>query len=409
MPGEMEMLNIRIERARGPATVLLVAGLAVVLPGCGLEVTNPGAIPDEELNNPDLLDVVVNGVSDEFNNVADAYAFTVARLTDEMAGTGSYFDTGRFRRGEFDDEDSSDPFYEQAQEAIWSAKEAWRRFENVLGDEAAGPLSAEVFTFEGLSHRFLGENFCEITYDVGPLEPRTAAFDRAIAAFETAVSHAGDDPAAADFKTASYAGLAQAYVGLGDWASAVAEAAKVPTDFEMVAHYHVQADQNVVFDETHDRAEIGVYGTLAAGLDPQDPRAPFTKCGEFVDPNDFEKGVNETGAGCTAHQGADGLTAHWRQEKYNEDGSDIPVAKGTEMRLIEAEAALRNGDLGTFTAKINEVRRFYGLDEIAQPSTAGALEYPNAMDDGWSILDAERWLTLWIEGRRLWDLYRWDH
>ena len=28
---------------------------------------------------------------------------------------------------------------------------------------------------------------------------------------------------------------------------------------------------------------------------------------------------------------------------------------------------------------------------------------------GWDILDRERHLTLWLEGRRLWDLHRWNH
>jgi hypothetical protein len=58
---------------------------------------------------------------------------------------------------------------------------------------------------------------------------------------------------------------------------------------------------------------------------------------------------------------------------------------------------------------INRVRDLYDLDPIDEPASAGALEYPNAYDDGWSILDGERHLTLWLEGRRLWDLHRWDH
>ena len=65
--------------------------------------------------------------------------------------------------------------------------------------------------------------------------------------------------------------------------------------------------------------------------------------------------------------------------------------------------------MATFTAKINELRAHYDLDPIEQPANAGALEYPNAMDDAWSILDRERYLTLWMEGRRLWDLGRWNH
>jgi starch-binding outer membrane protein, SusD/RagB family len=240
--------------------------------------------------------------------------------------------------------------------------------------------------------------------------PRTAAFDSAIVSLTTAIEHAGSIPVAADYRMAAVAGLAQAYVGLGQWDKAVAEAAKVPTSFVHSAIYNRTADNNVIYVETHQRAELGVYGTLASRFDPQEARAGFTKCGVYTDPNDPSKGVTKVAdAGCTSEKGADGLTAHWRQEKYPDYGSDIPVAKGTEMRLIEAEAALRNGDLGTFTAKINEVRAFYGIDPIEQPATAGALEYPNALDDGWSILGAERWLTLWLEGRRLWDLYRWDH
>ncbi len=391
------------------AFLAVIAGGLVFVSACDLQVSNPGAILDDDLNTEELMPILVNGVSFEFNDFVDDIAFDNARLTDEMAGTGSYFATGRLRRGVYDDEDSEGHF-EQIHESAWSAGEAWGRMQGVLGDQARGALSSRIFMLQGFAHRFMGENFCEVVYDIGGLQPRTAAFDSAIVAFTTAISHAGSNAEAADFKVASYAGLAQAYAGKGDWSKAAAEAARVPTSFLMSAIYARTADQNVIYNETHGRAEIGVYGTLAARLTTPDARAPFTKCGIFKDPTDPTKGVDKTGApGCTAHQGADGLTAHWRQEKYDDWGSDIAVAKGTEMRLIEAEAALRNNDLGTFTTKINEVRSFVGMDPITQPASAGAIEYPNALDDAWSILDAERWLTLWLEGRRLFDLHRWNH
>ncbi len=403
------MTRHRTNRARGVIVPLLAAGFTLFLAGCDLEVQNPGAILDQDLNTPELMPILAAGVSAEFSDIVDSYSFNVARLTDEMAGTGSYFDTGRFRRGVFDDEDSEGHF-EQTHESAWSAGIAWDRMQQVLKEKAKGPNSSRIFMIQGFAHRYFGENFCEITYDKGPVQPRTAAFDSAIIAFQTAISHAASDASSAAFKTASYAGMAQAYVGKGDWAKAVAEAQKVPTDFVLEAIYNRTANTNQVYNETHGRAEIGVYGTLAAQLTEQDPRAQYTKCGIFKDPSDPSKGVDKTGApGCGAHQGADGLTAHWRQEKHDDWGSDIAVAKGTEMRLIEAEAALRNNDLGTFTTKVNEVRAFYGADPITQPNSAGSLEYPNTMDDAWSILDAERWLTLWLEGRRLWDLHRWDH
>ena len=133
-----------------------------------------------------------------------------------------------------------------------------------------------------------------------------------------------------------------------------------------------------------------------------------------------------TGQGSGATQGAGGLTAHHRQDKYTERGSNVPTISGTEMRLIEAENAVRSNDAATFIAKINEVRAFHGAgalsaaDEAAANSGAGALNWDNCatwaatcdvnvIDDMWSILDRERFATLWIEGRRFWDLHRWDH
>jgi hypothetical protein len=61
------------------------------------------------------------------------------------------------------------------------------------------------------------------------------------------------------------------------------------------------------------------------------------------------------------------------------------------------------------TGFINDVRAFHGLDPIDVPATAGALEYPNAEDDAWSILDRESLFTLWLDGRRYANFRRWQH
>ena len=77
--------------------------------------------------------------------------------------------------------------------------------------------------------------------------------------------------------------------------------------------------------------------------------------------------------------------------------SGIPLAKGTEMRLIEAEARLRSGDVAGAIERINVVRAHHGLDPVNAGSTAEA----------WPLLMKERGLELWLEGRRLGDLRRW--
>ena len=68
------------------------------------------------------------------------------------------------------------------------------------------------------------------------------------------------------------------------------------------------------------------------------------------------------------------------------------------MRLIEAEVMLHNGNISSATEKINYVRELFNLS----PKEA------DSMDEAWSILRQERNITLWMEGRRLWDLRRFD-
>lgn len=74
---------------------------------------------------------------------------------------------------------------------------------------------------------------------------------------------------------------------------------------------------------------------------------------------------------------------------------DIVVASAREMLLILAEAALATNDLGTFTTRINALR---GLDGL----TPWAGQIP-ALD----MLKHERRANLFLQGRRLADLYRW--
>jgi hypothetical protein len=392
---------MRDKRTFRRGTGAFLTTLLLLTAGCGdvFDIENPGEILDSDLNDPDLIPVLVAGLSSDVSDFIDTQAFDVARLTDEMAGSGSYTDTGVFRRG-YAEQDQVGPIWEQAHEARWMAELHIARFEQLLttGEFQNSPYVARSYLLEGIAHRSLGENYCRVVYsepegaEYGDLQPREEAFNRAVTAFQNALSHASASP---EFAMGAHAGLASVYMSLGNWDQAVQEARLVDDDFEILTFYDYNDDSNVVYVETFQRPEMSAFQTYAGSFDPPDPRAPFTRC-------------NETGT-CANEIGADGETFHWRQEKYPDYGGDIPTLTGKESRLIEAEAALRTGDLAEFTAQLNRVRALYDLPPIDEPATAGELEYPNAYDDGWSILDAERQLTLWLEGRRLWDLHRWDH
>jgi hypothetical protein len=67
------------------------------------------------------------------------------------------------------------------------------------------------------------------------------------------------------------------------------------------------------------------------------------------------------------------------------------------MRLIEAEADLRDGNFGDAVITINAVR------QAANAPTVNA----NTLNEAWTLLKRERAIVLWLEARRLGDLRRW--
>jgi hypothetical protein len=375
-------------------TPLALAGV-VGLAGCDFDVNNPGAVLESDLNTLEAIDALVTGMSSDFSEEYDGFAFIVARVTDDMAGSGSYNESNFYRLGIINAEDV-DGEWEGIQRARWVAEDGIRRMrDDIEGYEFAGNAqTARAYLFAGLANRVIGESFCygvvsasaELGGGAEAAQPSSEAFQRALNMLAEAVTHAtgaGDD----DILDAAHGGRAQAYVGLGDWTNAVTEAGMVSTDFVYNAIYSDNSgrENNEIWVETFQRPEMSVYDTHASTFDPPDPRAPYTNCP-----------VTET----CSESGADGITPYWRQEKFDDRGSNIPVVKGTEMRLIEAEAALRSSDLATAITKMNEVRTFHSLADLTPA--------PATLDEGWIALDHERYLTLWLEGRRIHDLRRWD-
>lgn len=376
------MLTI-IARAR---RVALIAALAPAA-ACGefLEVTNPGPIEDEALNDPDAVPGLVVGMSGDLSLVLDDIIMLNSVAGDDLAHGGSYTQPGLFFRGIIEPEDVN---YEWAasHRARWVAEQGVERIKSVLGDNYdASVHAARANMFAGFANRNLGENMCDAVIDKGPREDHAVHFSRAEAYFTEAIriATAADND---EVLNASLAGRASVRAWQGNWAGAVADAAQVPTDFVFAAKYsdNSSRENNDLRGETHFRREYTVYSTPWANVF-DDPRVPWDTI--------FDK------SGAVA-KGQDGKTPFFRQEKFTEIGSDIPLAKGTEMRILEAEAALRAGGLAgipRMVTLLDEARAFYGMGGVAVPTT---------LEAAWDLLQFERAATLWLEGRRFWDLRR---
>lgn len=360
-----------------------VAAAALALGACDLSVENPGPIPDAELNTAGAMPALVNGMSADLSVAVDLMARYGSVLADELAHSGNYAAEGYFYRGVIPPENVNDVWGDM-QRARWVAEHGIDRLKEVLGSGfESSPLAIRANLYAGYANRLLGENVCDAVIDGGPKQPYTEHFTRAEAYFTEALrlAQAQGNTALAN---AALAGRAQVRADLGNWDGAAQDAALVPTSyhFDAIFSTNTERENNTLAYETQTRREYTVYNTQWAQNSNKDPRVPWDTV--------------KTSAG-KIQTGQDGKTPFFRQMKYKGLDAEIPLAKGTEMLLIRAEAALRKGDVPGAVELINQERTAYGL----APASAATLE------EAWPLLQKERGAVTWLEARRFGDLRRW--
>lgn len=376
----------RVARSSGLALALTVAA-------CDTDVTNPGPTPDEVLDRPAAHQAIANGAARQLFDALNEVAYTTSAVTRELFPAGSTSSFGisinqQSGRLTYDDEHVS---WTNLHEARAIAEQGIERFERVRAEEGIVGYrpAAEAALWAGYANRLLGENWCEAAIDGGPIISHTEVLQRAEAWFTRTIELATGSSELDEVRTAATAGRASVRVDLGDWAGAVADAAQVPTSFVFWALYHdlEQSQFNRTYfagaDEPY-RA-VTVWNTVYEDyyLETGDPRAPWEDTGQEGDAS-----VGLVG----------GTVPFYRQLKYAERGADIRLSSGYEMRLIEAESLLREGQWQEAMAIVNERRLDLGLD----PWT------PSNLEQAWTAFKRERGIELWLEGRRMADLRRWE-
>ncbi|HET7275811.1 MAG TPA: RagB/SusD family nutrient uptake outer membrane protein [Longimicrobiaceae bacterium] len=364
---------------------IALAFLLIPLGGCDnlFTVEAPGRIANDNLNEIAAFPALVAGMSADLTDAYDATAnYTLPVTSGELFHSGSYAITD-VAKGILLPEDMNGE-WGQMQQARWVAESGIERMQGILSDEQfnSSSLVARAYLYAGLANRLLGENVCSTTIDGGPEQPNTVHFERAIEQFTNAIE-IGQRAADPITVTAAYGGRASVRAWMGDWAGAVQDAQQVPVDFSFNILFNSGAGNgNDLYIETHDRYEFSVYNTIFEDH-PDDPRAPWDTV--FTGEGEVDTGAN-------------GLTPVYQQQKYLSEDADNPAVKGTGMLVLRAENALRNGDIGLAYSFMNDARAFYGMDPLVPAST---------IEEAWDDLHYERGATLWLEGRRLWDLRRW--
>lgn len=371
----------------------LIAGAALAVAASACDVTNPGQILDDDLNNPEAFPALVNGMASDFSQALAGHCCNAGPATDALfggffggtSGRGNIWFASRFGALPPDQPERSNDLVDIHQ-ARWVAEDGIARMQEVLGEGFnSSALAAEANLWAGFSNRLGGDTFCSAVFNGGGFQPRSAWYERAEPQFTRAIEiarNAGDQR----LEYAGYAGRASVRIQLGDWEGAVSDAGQVPTDFVFAADFGstAQGDRrtNSYWKEMSDRVNFTLAFTWFRDYyeETGDPRVPS------VD-------------GREGRLAGDGESPVVKQRKYPTGGSDIPVAKGTEMRLIEAEYHItQTGDWQMGMQIINDLRADAGV----------APWQADNQEEAFEALVKERAIVTWLEGRRGGDYYRWE-
>jgi hypothetical protein len=372
------------------ASCLTLLSLGALLAGCQLDVTNPGPIQAEALEDAKALTAVVNGAGRDLAEALNWVAYTggaVAREIFPAGSTGSFGITPRQQNGILADDDGND-WWNQAQRARWTSEDAVERVKRVLPTANNSVNLAQALIWAGFANRLLGENFCDGVINSGPLQPYTVYLERAEQDFTEAITVA---TAAnnTNLVTAATAGRASVRLLRNNLTGAATDAGTVANTFAYrMPYFTTDLDQyNRVFWASANqpyRAHT-VWNTFYDSYrkTTRDPRVPFDSSATVL--------VGDAAVGNL------GRVRWYFQTKYNAQTSPINLVTGWEMRLIEAEAKLVAGDVAGAMTLVNAHRVSLSL---ASWTAANATE-------AWTALKRERGIELWLEGRRLGDFRRW--
>ncbi len=378
----------RTPRRKGTAALALGA-LLLSSGGCGrlLDVEIPGSVQDSDLDNPALASTLYFSALGSFECAYGNYVATVGVLTEEYIVSSAWLNDNiwgwrgvetKQAAGTCSNNRAASGFgaYTPLQQARFLSEDVARRLEAF--DDADVPNRAHMLAglkaYAGYSYTLLGEGFCEMAIDEGPLMQPDEVLQVAETYFTDGIARAqevGDE----DLRLLSLMGRARVRLDLGRAAEAAADAAGIPEGWSYDATYSsIQGDrENRVYNVTIRNSYLSVaaaYRDLEVGGEP-DPRVQPQNTNAF---------------------GHDGTTPQWNQLKYGSAASPIHLASWEEAQLIIAEA--KGG--AEAVAAINRLRAAQGIAPLENPNVADML--PTVLE--------ERRRQLFSEGHRLNDMLR---
>ncbi|MBO6577152.1 MAG: hypothetical protein JJ896_14705 [Rhodothermales bacterium] len=375
----------------------LVALLVVGFTGCGvLDVENPNNLIEEDLGNPAAAEPMANGAEAAVTRALGFVLAPYSVATDECTWVGSRDAWGQLDDGaiEFSGNEFSDQAYPFVGEARWMTDNFKNRLEE-FGN--SGESMARIYLYNAIIYTTIADVFDDFTIsdrtEAGPaIGPGNMSqlYDTALDAANKGIAlNVGGDigialkamKARIAFSKAVWGKVNPVNTGSPLVNAGVAEAQAALADmgpdwsFSMVTDAGFQLS-NYMAGQINNRLEFTFGDTFVKRI------AAGNKVEEVTYADLITGDVHPHLASV--------INAFVSDREY----ADIPVVSAREMHLIIAEGGLASGNGGQFTSAINNLRSLDGL-----PDYSGQV-------DSRELLINSRAVNLFIQGRRLADLYR---
>lgn len=381
---------------RSARTALAALAMAGVLGACDnslLDVANPGAVNESDLNDPGVQSQVVNTVVGDFQRMYDDLVFAGALLSDEGDNGHNFTQWIDINRREIEPSNTvlQTDIYAPLQRARAGGDNIAERMRTNLGAAASSELNlARVLAYAGYGSVMLGEFFCESPVkDDEPALSSNEILARAITRFDEAIRVAGASGRGAKADTIinlARVGAARAYLQRGEKAKAIEYASQVPAGFTFWSNYSVNKSyqENRLFAAaTGSGRYLGVSAKFRNLNDPRIRHNDDPQAGHSPDAILFTPRLGPS------HSGYSPTT-----EGQFTQSTGIRLASGLEAQYILAEAqGLNPANL----AFINARRAAGGAAPLAETPTPEAFLA--------EVRDQRR-RDFYLDGHRLGDMRR---
>jgi hypothetical protein len=350
----------------------LLAVLALVPAACNfddiLDVHVPGRVQEEALTDPALAGTVVASVVADFECAWNVYVAAAALQSDEFIQASGNLNQRNWatRRITADDPNFAQgscrtPYgiYTTLQTARFQAEDVFKRLDAFSDAQVQNRtlLKATVRAYGAYALLALGEGFCEMALDGGPLMTPKQVLELAEQRFNEAITLA-TQANNTDLVNMALVGRARVRLDLGNLAGARADAERVPLAY--------------VRNATRDESDLRRYNALCEYITCVQSRnatvAPNYRAVTWEGVPDPRIQITTT-----RQLAFDNTNLHYFPvTKQNARGYPVVIASGREARLVVAEVAARTNDLATARQLINAMHTAAQIPAYDPAGTATA-------------------------------------